>query len=100
MIIFLKNKHTLEVDGFKKFVRDVNRVKVMSAPKPKAELGSEPVFTKLGKSLVAARDILKGEILFFSVSLSYLFCPFSLIFIISLSRRKYHVRCFRMVLVT
>jgi len=52
----------LEVDGFRKFVRDVQRVKTMTNPKRASELGLEPVFSKLGKSLVACKDIVKGEV--------------------------------------
>ncbi len=53
----------LEHHGFKNFVRDIVRVPLMMPPKPANELGSEPVFKKLGKSLVAARDIEQGEAL-------------------------------------
>jgi N-acetylneuraminate synthase/sialic acid synthase len=52
----------LEPDGFKKFVRDVNRVELMTRPKQGDDLGKEPVFKKLGKSLIAAVDISKGEL--------------------------------------
>ena len=51
----------LEASGFRKFVRDINRVKGMFTEKSKDELGKEPVFQKLGKSLVAYCDIKKGE---------------------------------------
>lgn len=51
----------LEPDGFRKFVRDIKRVRHMLPPKPKEEIGTERVFKKLGKSLVAMRDIRKGE---------------------------------------
>lgn len=51
----------LEPEGFRKFVRDIKRVRFMMTPKPMAELGNEYVFQKLGKSLVAARDIHRGE---------------------------------------
>jgi sialic acid synthase len=53
----------LEPDGFRKFVRDVKRVRHMLPPKPADELGEEQVFKKLGKSLVAYRDIKSGETL-------------------------------------
>jgi N-acetylneuraminate synthase/sialic acid synthase len=43
----------LEPEGFRKFARDINRVRHMMPPKPSDELGLEPVFQKLGKSLVA-----------------------------------------------
>lgn len=55
----------LEPDGFKKFVRDIKRVRHMLPPKSEKELGSELVFKKLGKSLTASRDIGAGEILSF-----------------------------------
>lgn len=53
----------LEPDGFKKFVRDIKRVRHMLPPKPETDLGAELVFKKLGKSLTAARDINEGEVL-------------------------------------
>jgi N-acetylneuraminate synthase/sialic acid synthase len=53
----------LEPEGFKKFVRDLRRVRHMMTPKPVTELGTELVFKKLGKSLTAARDINAGELL-------------------------------------
>lgn len=51
----------LEPEGFRKFVRDIKRVRHMLPPKPAAELGSEQVFKKLGKSLTAYRTIAAGE---------------------------------------
>ena len=51
----------LEPDGFRKFIRDVKRVRHMLPPKPKDDLGNEYVFKKLGKSLVAYIDIKAGE---------------------------------------
>lgn len=53
----------LEPDGFRKFVRDIKRVPYMMKPKDISEIGKEPVFKKLGKSLVAATDIAAGELL-------------------------------------
>ncbi len=47
----------LEPEGFRKFVRDIKRVRHMMTPKPAEELGNEFVFQKLGKSLIAACDI-------------------------------------------
>jgi len=52
----------LEVEGFRKFVRDINRVRHMLPPVPEDELGKEPVFKKLGKSLIAKEDIAPGEV--------------------------------------
>lgn len=52
----------LEPDGFRKFVRDIKRVRHMMAPKPAEELGTEFVFKKLGKSVIALTPIRKGEV--------------------------------------
>lgn len=51
----------LEPEGFRKFVRDIKRVRHMMPPKPADDLGNERVFKKLGKSLVAYEDIRPGE---------------------------------------
>ena len=51
----------LEREGFRKFVRDIRRVSHMMPPKPDGELGQERVFKKLGKSLIAHRDIAAGQ---------------------------------------
>lgn len=51
----------LERDGFRKFVRDIKRVRHMLPPKNLDDLGNEKVFKKLGKSLVAYTDIKAGE---------------------------------------
>ena len=51
----------LEPEGFRKFVRDIKRVRHMMVPKSAGDLGNEPVFKKLGKSLVAYVDIKAGE---------------------------------------
>ncbi len=53
----------LEPEGFRKFVRDIKRVRHMMPPKPAEELGNEFVFQKLGKSLIAACDIQAGEVI-------------------------------------
>lgn len=53
----------LEPEGFRKFVRDIKRVKYMLPQKPKSEIGEEKVFKKLGKSLVALDDLSKGTML-------------------------------------
>jgi sialic acid synthase len=53
----------LEAEGFRKFVRDIKRVKYMLPQKPISEIGEEKVFKKLGKSLVAYKDIEVGETL-------------------------------------
>jgi N-acetylneuraminate synthase/sialic acid synthase len=52
----------LEPDGFRKFVRDIKRVRHMMPPKPADDLGNERVFKKLGKSLIAYSDIKAGDI--------------------------------------
>jgi sialic acid synthase len=51
----------LEPEGFRKFVRDIKRVRQMLPPKPIDDLGNERVFKKLGKSLVAYVGIKAGE---------------------------------------
>lgn len=51
----------LEPEGFRKFVRDIKRVRHMLPAKPADNLGNEPVFKKLGKSLVAYSEIEAGE---------------------------------------
>ena len=51
----------LAPEGFRKFVRDIKRVRHMMSPKPADDLGNERVFKKLGKSLVAYVDIQAGE---------------------------------------
>ena len=50
----------LEPNGFNHFTRDLNRTPKMMHVKPKEELGSEFVFQKLGKSIVAYKDISEG----------------------------------------
>lgn len=52
----------LEPRGFESFARDIRRVRVMMQSKPQEELGTEYVFQKLGKSIVAAKDLKVGEI--------------------------------------
>ena len=51
----------LERGGFTNFVRDIKRVPLMMPTKPKDEIGIEPVFMKLGKSLVANQDLEPGD---------------------------------------
>jgi len=51
----------LEPDGFRKFVRDIKRVRHMMPLKPADDLGNERVFQKLGKSLIAYVDIKAGN---------------------------------------
>ena len=53
----------LEPQGFRKFVRDIKRVKHMMPLKDSIDLGKEKVFQKLGKSIVAFREIKMGEVL-------------------------------------
>jgi N-acetylneuraminate synthase/sialic acid synthase len=53
----------LEPEGFRKFVRDIKRVRHMLPPKPADDLGNERVFKKLGKSLIAYADIKAGDVL-------------------------------------
>ena len=54
---------SLEPGGFRRFVRDIRRVPQMMTPKPAEDLGTEAVFQKLGKSLVAARPLAAGAVL-------------------------------------
>jgi sialic acid synthase len=51
----------LEREGFRKFVRDIKRVRHMLPAKSTDDLGNEKVFKKLGKSLVANKEIKAGE---------------------------------------
>jgi N-acetylneuraminate synthase/sialic acid synthase len=51
----------LAPEGFRKFVRDIKRVRHMMPPKQADDLGNERVFKKLGKSLIAYTDIQAGE---------------------------------------
>jgi N-acetylneuraminate synthase/sialic acid synthase len=51
----------LEPEGFRKFVRDIKRVRHMMPPKPLDDLGNEYVFKKLGKSLIAYEEINAGD---------------------------------------
>ena len=51
----------LEPNGFKNFVRDIRRVNPMLPLKPSDDLGNEPVFKKLGKSLIASKDIKQND---------------------------------------
>ncbi len=53
----------LEPEGFRKFVRDIKRVRYMLPQKPNTEIGQEKVFKKLGKSLVVLNDLSKGTML-------------------------------------
>lgn len=53
----------LEHHGFRNFVRDIRRVPKMFKPKPAEDLGKEMVFQKLGKSLIAYRDIEQGQVI-------------------------------------
>ena len=53
----------LEKEGFRKFVRDLGRTQEMLEPTSEVYLGDEPVFKKLGKSIVAATDISSGSLL-------------------------------------
>jgi len=51
----------LEAEGFRKFVRDTLRTREM-IQEPKVSDGREPVFQKLGKSVVAAHDLDAGHV--------------------------------------
>ncbi len=54
---------SLEPHGFGNFVRDIRRTPAMLNRKPDDELGKEVVFVKLGKSLVANRNIKAGDVI-------------------------------------
>lgn len=53
----------LEPDGFRKFARDIRRTPEMLAVREKENLGQEPVFRKLGKTLVYNKDLKAGEVI-------------------------------------
>ena len=55
------HKFSLEPDGFRKFVRDINRTQILLNRKDTENIGREEVFERLGKSCVAASDIKKGD---------------------------------------
>ena len=54
---------SLEAEGFRKFARDINRVPAMMKRKDQSTLGKEPVFIKLGKSVVANQNLKKNDLL-------------------------------------
>jgi len=51
---------SMEPEGFRKFIRDIRRVPKMMKEKSVNTLGKEKVFLKLGKSIVANKDINPG----------------------------------------
>ena len=51
----------LEPEGFGKFVRDIHRTPLMLKTKSSKDIGKEPVFVKLGKSLIANKLLKKGQ---------------------------------------
>ena len=50
----------LEKRGLENFIRDLNRTQEMLLDEPKLNLGDEPVFKKLGKSIIAKNYISQG----------------------------------------
>ena len=52
---------SLTIEAMSKFVRDINRTPILLEGREPEGLGSEYVFTKLGKSIVARNSVLKGE---------------------------------------
>ena len=52
----------LEPEGYSKFVRDTTRVNQMLFGGDEALLGSEEIFARLGKSVVAAENITAGSV--------------------------------------
>jgi len=65
----------LEREGFRKFVRDIHRVRFMLPPKSSKDLGQEFVFQKLGKSVVALSDLSAGDVLSFDNLSGRIFNP-------------------------
>jgi sialic acid synthase len=53
----------LEPEGFRKFVRDIDRTPKMLPLKNKKLIGKEPVFKKLGKSITSNKIIKKNSII-------------------------------------
>jgi sialic acid synthase len=51
----------LEPEGFRKFVRDIQRTPFMIKSKPSKEIGKETVFQRLGKSIIANKNIKVGH---------------------------------------
>jgi sialic acid synthase len=52
---------SLEPEGFRKFVRDINRTPLMLELKSQTEIGKEIVFQRLGKSIIANKKIKGGS---------------------------------------
>ena len=52
---------SLEPDGFRKFVRDIKRTPILLKYNSSDDLGEEPVFKKLGKSLIAKKLLKTGQ---------------------------------------
>ena len=50
------HKFALEPNGFRMFVRDINRVPTMMKEKNDKLLGKESVFKKLGKSIIVNKN--------------------------------------------
>ena len=48
-------------NGFRLFTRDINRVPLMMSEKKANQIGREPVFEKLGKSIIATKNLKKGK---------------------------------------
>jgi sialic acid synthase len=55
------HKFALEPNGFRLFTRDINRVPLMMNEKKANQIGREPVFEKLGKSIIATKNLKKGK---------------------------------------
>ena len=54
---------SLEPDGFRRFVRDIERTPIMLSEPKDYVLGSEPVFKKLGKKMVASRSLTSSHVI-------------------------------------
>lgn len=55
------HKFSLEPDGFRKFVRDIGRAEKMLLTHNRDFRGGEEVFTRLGKSCIAANNLEQGQ---------------------------------------
>ena len=54
---------SLEPDGFRRFVRDIKRTPELLTISPQPDLGNEPVFMRLGKSIIASADLETDQVI-------------------------------------
>ena len=57
------HRFSLEPEGFRKFTRDLKRIPEMLQTDLPADLGQEPVFKRLGKSIIAKTEIKQGQVI-------------------------------------